>query len=67
MKRLLCLFTVLLCCLALVAVASAAPNEKFAWGSQTGPASAGPPAGAKLILNINMQVTNDPDSGEGGN
>jgi hypothetical protein len=50
-----------------VGMANASPSLKFNWGSQTGPASNGPPAGAKLVVNINMQVSGDPDSGTAGN
>ncbi len=67
MKRMAYLLAIMLFCLAFLGIANAKPHEKFPWGSNLpGPASVGPPAGAKLVININHQVVNDPDSGFGG-
>ncbi len=67
MKKMACLIAVVVSCLALVGAAYATPGDKFPWGSKNNPASAGPPAGAKLVLNINLQLSDDPDSGTMGN
>jgi hypothetical protein len=66
MKRIVCLLTVAVWCFALVGVANATPNDKLNWGRNTNPASINPPAGAKLVLNLNLQVSNAPDTAASG-